>query len=349
MKKAKRLFMTIAEGGQCVQLHGVGPENQGKPSKRGVITGFSQASRRRLIKTVNRIDREAAAKYRLFITLTYPGRFPACSREWARHLKVFEQRLQRQYGIQYAIAKLEPQKRGAPHWHLLVLSHDRIEIEWISRAWFEIVGSNDLKHLVSGTQVQTMRDWNGVGAYLSKYIAKAVHGEGLPEYWKGIRWWRQFGTPPIRETVVELTPSEFVLVKRTLGRMLERKMGRRLRAQRATAPRELTVKQGQDGRLRTISKPGGPSGLRWAGITVFASAESGKRIIEWARDLTANRIPGTPSSHAQERGNSEAGSEHSRRDRHHGRAHRRDPVGVCREADPDRPPGTGRSCPPPRA
>lgn len=54
-----------------------------------------------------------------FVTLTYPAKFPTVSRA-KRDLKVFQQRLIRRFPGSGGIWKLEPQERGAPHYHLLI-------------------------------------------------------------------------------------------------------------------------------------------------------------------------------------------------------------------------------------
>jgi hypothetical protein len=67
---------------------------------------------------------------------------------------------------------------------------------WISRAWFEVVGSESLDHLAAGTNVEEMRSWHGVMSYTSKYIAKEDTDklpEGVGRMWgcinaDGIPW-----------------------------------------------------------------------------------------------------------------------------------------------------------------
>jgi hypothetical protein len=51
--------------------------------------------------------------------------------------------LRREFSGCSAIWKLEPQKRGAPHFHLLVWGIAFLHYQRLARRWFEIVGSND--------------------------------------------------------------------------------------------------------------------------------------------------------------------------------------------------------------
>ena len=112
-----------------------------------------------------------------------------------------------------AIWKLEPQQRGAPHFHLLVwgicfsassapcpncspIYRPPLFPTAVPR-WFEIVGNNDPRHLAAGTRVEAVRSRNGVMRYASLLAqspaaagpytaASALHGKrfrdaaGLP-------------------------------------------------------------------------------------------------------------------------------------------------------------------------
>jgi hypothetical protein len=143
-----------------------------KEHKRGVTKGFSSRSRKRMMIMLSRTD---ANKLPLFITLTYPAEFPSCL-EAKRHLKIFIQRLKRRYSdsIGY-VWKLEKQKRGAPHFHMFTWGIERDDILChISRDWYEIVSSGDLKHLSAGTQVAGILSRNGIMKYCSKYLAVEI-------------------------------------------------------------------------------------------------------------------------------------------------------------------------------
>ena len=114
----------------------------------------------------------------LFITLTYPSRFPN-GRQAKRDLDVFWKRFVRVYPAAACIWKLEPQKRGAPHFHLIVLGVEFIPHEWIAKAWYEVVGSRDIRHFAAGTEVRRVKSYQHAVHYVSKYIAKetAIKGD----------------------------------------------------------------------------------------------------------------------------------------------------------------------------
>lgn len=168
---------------------------------RGEISTFSAGSKRRLLYTFGKIQRSALP---VMITLTYPEEFSTESQVWKNDLRKFWQRLERLLPVG-CVWKLEPQKRGAPHFHMLVWGLDRVPLYdlrvWISKAWYEVVGSCDLKHLRAGTKVETVRSWRGVMAYASKYLGKVLNdlvGWDQPgRFWgvkgsKNIPWAKMF-------------------------------------------------------------------------------------------------------------------------------------------------------------
>lgn len=142
---------------------------QGGGGIRGDIKEFSKGSRKRLLHTVGKISRSALP---LFITLTYPESWPDSGEVWKAHLKAFWKRIKRRYPRAACIWKLEAQKRGAPHYHLLTWGIPYESMYIISRLWYEVVGSGDDKHLKAGTNVQIVRDVKGTLLYAAKYLGK---------------------------------------------------------------------------------------------------------------------------------------------------------------------------------
>lgn len=146
---------------------------------RGTIKTYSRASRRRLLRTMGKID---TSQIPVFLTLTYPAEFPEDSSSWKAHLNAFDRRLRRRFAHAAFAWKLEPQKRGAPHFHLLVWNVPYLWLrEWAGRAWYEVVKSGDDKHLRAGVRVEQIRSWRGVKSYAAKYLGKV---QALPEGWE---------------------------------------------------------------------------------------------------------------------------------------------------------------------
>jgi len=68
--------------------------------------------------------------------------------------------------------ELEYQQR-APHFHLVVMGVPFLARQWLSRAWYQIVGSDDPRHLRAGTQVQRCKSTRKAHqSYAAKYVAK---------------------------------------------------------------------------------------------------------------------------------------------------------------------------------
>jgi hypothetical protein len=156
--------------------------------RRGKVNGFTDASRRRLIDKLNRVQ---AHRLPVFATLTYPGKWPSNPRAWKRDIDNFSRALGR-LGRLGAVWKLEPQQRGAPHFHLLVwgVSHLGRFRAWLSKTWYRIVDSGDVRHLRAGTQAGQVRSRRGVMWYAAKYMTKAV----LPDAWaEPGRFWGVIG------------------------------------------------------------------------------------------------------------------------------------------------------------
>lgn len=162
---------------------------------RGDVKGFSIASRRRLLYTIGGIKRGAYLPY--FITLTYPEKFPSPS-ESKRHLKIFFQRFTRQVPHHGSIWKLEPQERGAPHYHILTWGCTFFDLaRFIPETWYEVAGDGDTKHLDwhfgflgNGNKhcVQEVHSWRGVWSYASKYLGKIFDVSGWENKWTGRYW-----------------------------------------------------------------------------------------------------------------------------------------------------------------
>jgi hypothetical protein len=144
-----------------------------------------------MMQTCAAIPREKVREGMLFLTLTYPREWSGDWHRWKRDLDVFLHRVHRKFPHAGAVWKLEPQRRGAPHFHLVVCGVPHLGKAWLSRAWYEVVASGDERHLRAGTQVQAVQSHRGVISYAAKYATK---GAEAPEGWQeGVgRWWGTF-------------------------------------------------------------------------------------------------------------------------------------------------------------
>jgi len=102
----------------------VSVERQGKQIGGGTRTecrGFSTNSRRRLQARMAQWNLNGL--YCSFVTLTYPAVYSTDWRVWKRDLESFLKRIERKYPHIIGCAwRVEFQKRGAPHYHLLIAS-----------------------------------------------------------------------------------------------------------------------------------------------------------------------------------------------------------------------------------
>lgn len=162
--------------------------------KRGRVEGFTRGARLRLMRTIGAIRTDAPLPD--FVTLTYPEQFPSVQQA-KRDLKIYLQRLRRAFPQAGYIWKLEPQQRGAPHYHLLVwgCSTGRL-LAFTLKAWHEIAGNGDQKHykfhagLLPGSKpcVERVRSFRGVWSYASKYLGKTFEVAEWGSAWTGRFW-----------------------------------------------------------------------------------------------------------------------------------------------------------------
>lgn len=174
-------------------------------SKRGKISGFSQRSRKRLLDYTSRIDWQGQKA--VFVTLTYPRVFPS-AKEAKKHLKAFMERVRRRFPEASGLWRLEFQKRGAPHFHILFFNLEWWDKREVQQAWGEII-----KYEKPFTRIELIRSWRKAMSYVSKYIAKRDSPENargfnyLPYLHAGRVWgWFQKSKIPFAPCVVAILP-----------------------------------------------------------------------------------------------------------------------------------------------
>lgn len=156
-------------------------------SKRGRVKSFSQKSRLRLMRFLARIRMKGIRA--TFITLTYKG-YP--SNETAkRNLHAFLQHVRRWYPAASCVWRMEYQKRGSIHFHLLCFNLPYWHWEELLETWKGITGQD-----VSRVDIRLVRSRRGVQSYVSKYIAKVekrIKKTFLvyPPYLHGMRKWKK--------------------------------------------------------------------------------------------------------------------------------------------------------------
>jgi hypothetical protein len=176
-KPPTQMSLDYYEGGQLARIRseggGYAKMKQKDSPQRGKCCGFSKSARRRLLRSLAKMNQEKAGMPTL-VTLTYPSEYSSDWTAWKRDFDVFWKRFHRKYENAFAFWRLEFQRRGAPHFHLLVFHCGHIDKAWLSQAWYDVVSSDDTKHLKAGTRVESVRSWKGVFSYCAKYLGKVA-------------------------------------------------------------------------------------------------------------------------------------------------------------------------------
>jgi hypothetical protein len=170
---------------------------QTDPAKRGEITEFSEGSRRRVRSLLHSLRRSSDLKM-LFATLTYHETRPDPTRA-KRDLDAFSKRLRRAFPGLSVIWKMEPQKRGVPHFHLIVIGARFIPVQWLSELWHDVTAETSDEHRKSGVDLEPV--WGNedgkLQAYLSEYLSEESEGawpEAGGEDWRTPgRFWGVLG------------------------------------------------------------------------------------------------------------------------------------------------------------
>lgn len=183
-----------------------------KPAKRGSITKLTRAARKRMIEATMQFTFETVK----FVTLTYPSEWDCDPVLWKVHLRRWRSRLERRYGALKAFWRLEFQKRGAPHYHVLLFDAPWIDREWLAKSWYECVGSGDPKHLKAGTQIKFVaskdKERGRVIYYVSKYIGKNDTGSRPPDAWTG-RYWGRWNIKTLQPITFDIDREHVELVR----------------------------------------------------------------------------------------------------------------------------------------
>jgi len=169
---------------------------------RSNVTAFSRASRKRMIELLCSVSNLSDV---YLLTLTYPGTWQPVGETRKRdasantphglaqekaHLDQFIKRMRRRWPNVAYIWRLEPQKRGAPHYHLLIwniASGKRKLMRWVTAAWRMIAHSKDEYQGKYATRVDRINNFRHGMHYVSKYVGK------VSEEPDNLAWGRRWG------------------------------------------------------------------------------------------------------------------------------------------------------------
>ena len=175
-----------------------------------------------------------------FLTLTYPADWitvAPTSESAKRHLLMLRKRFEREFSRPFfALWKMEFQKRGAPHFHLLAPIPKGGDFKvWLSTVWSEIVNHPDeserAKHLLAGTGVDKAKGISAdtaqrISYYFSKHSSAnkgpKEYQNTPPEEWVRSgsvgRFWGYWGLK-IATVSITLSKEQTLFIARTLRRL----------------------------------------------------------------------------------------------------------------------------------
>jgi hypothetical protein len=173
---------------------------------RGKIEALSFESRKRLALLAG----NCSVEFRSFVTLTYPAEFPCDGLIVKRNLHAILAALRRKCpGLEY-LWFLEFQRRGAPHFHAFLSTEIPAPLSplnrrsgrvrktvmihrpwqaWISRRWYDIVGSGDPKHLAAGAAWEQVEKADGAARYVAKECYKTFQKVVPADFQNVGRFW----------------------------------------------------------------------------------------------------------------------------------------------------------------
>lgn len=210
----------------------------------GAITYWSAKSRMRMVTTLASLDWTPvvdgdAGTRPAMVTLTLPGDWETVAPTGAAFKRIMERFWSRwdrsRWGRFVGVWKLEFQRRGAPHVHIYcAVPTDPAFRDWLSRTWYEVVGSGDERHLRAGTGI----DWGeGIRASDPKRLAVYFAGRSIghnigkdkeyqhrvPDLWAAEGCGRFWGYKRMErcEVEVEVERHQFVALKRLMRRTVK--------------------------------------------------------------------------------------------------------------------------------
>lgn len=201
-----------------------------KPASiREPITEFSRKSKARMVRRILSIpwgDYIGPDEQLMVVTLTAPPNwreFLGSKDQSYKALRRFEKRMADRTDERCRMFwHVEFQRRGAPHWHCLMVLPLTVKgqpvTKVVSQQWFEAVGSEDPKHLAAGTRIDFDESIKGtdplrVSLYFAGYSTNSTGSSKdksyqfeVPEGWADTngsvgRWWGKFGVKPAVEEV----------------------------------------------------------------------------------------------------------------------------------------------------
>jgi hypothetical protein len=102
--------------------------------------------------------------------------------------------------------------------------------DWVSLAWYHVVGSHNVDHFLAGCRVESIRTWGGVLSYCAKYMSKSDSENFMADVAFGRSWGihNRANMPWAKMIELPLSDDVGVRLRRVACRYLSRKLGRRV-------------------------------------------------------------------------------------------------------------------------
>ena len=238
LKNSKRYTVALHERIFAITDTQRGSPRASKIAPRGNVKGISSKSRYRLIKYLAKVSRPDEP---VFITLTY-REFLENFGVWKEALHAFHQALKYYFPLLCGFWRLEFQKRGAPHFHLLLWLGAEADVETlhetVTQLWCRVIGQTSEANLKYGATVERVCDFRKSAFYISVYQAKDA--QDRRDICTGREWgiWgkARLGLEPVSSIAID-APT-LLLLRRTLRRLyvsFMRKAGRKTNGRYAHA------------------------------------------------------------------------------------------------------------------
>lgn len=218
-KQTSRQTYEIGLGGRYARVHFHSRDRgERREWKRGKVQAFSARSRSRLLQSFAQTDFRGYDSPALWVTLTYHHEWADAPADWKRDVEELWRRIRRRYPHAWGWWRLELQRRGAPHYHLIVFGVPESYKPELGREWEDIAGACCEWCRLYMARVDTIKTWEQAAAYLSKYAAK-VEQVAPPE--PG-RYWGIAGRAnrTVRIAKVEVSESEAFRLRRMFRRLI---------------------------------------------------------------------------------------------------------------------------------
>jgi hypothetical protein len=102
--------------------------------------------------------------------------------------------------------------------------------DWVSLAWYHVVGTGNVDHFLAGCSVEKLRSWGGVASYCAKYMSKADSENFMSDVPTGRSWgiFNRGYIPWAKMIEFPLDDDAGIRLRRVMRRYLEHRAGRKI-------------------------------------------------------------------------------------------------------------------------